>query len=94
MTSKVNSFGENKKNAVYLIATAWLLWNAHRTITIERRMSWFKWRILLASAGADLICTVVSVTRGAMILLEISHGMGIISVLEVSSEILSKTYMS
>lgn len=53
-------------------------------------MSWFKWRILLASAGADLICTVVSVTRGAMILLEISHGMGIISVLEVSSEILSK----
>ncbi|KAL9712251.1 hypothetical protein Ac2012v2_005330 [Leucoagaricus gongylophorus] len=67
---------------VYLVATAWLLWNAHRTITIERRMSWFKWRILLASAGADLICTVVSVTRGAMILLEISHGMGIISVLE------------
>jgi len=49
-------------------------------------MSWFKWRILAESAGADLICTTLSVTRGTMVLAGMSRGHGIISVLEVRRE--------
>jgi len=49
-------------------------------------MSWFKWRILAESVGVDLICTIISVTRGAMVLTGKSRGQCIISVLEVRRE--------
>jgi len=40
----------------------------------------------MESTGADLICTTISITRGAMILAGVSRGQDIISVLEVRRE--------
>ncbi|KAF5355154.1 hypothetical protein D9756_005737 [Leucocoprinus leucothites] len=53
---------------VYPVATAWLLWIAHRTIDIEWRMAGYKWRVFGISVGGDLVCTLISIIRGVMII--------------------------
>ncbi|KAJ3575946.1 hypothetical protein NP233_g762 [Leucocoprinus birnbaumii] len=52
---------------VYLVATMWLGYLAHRALYIQWNMDGLKWRVLGTSVGGDLLCTLISIVRGVAI---------------------------
>ncbi|KAJ3559688.1 hypothetical protein NP233_g11204 [Leucocoprinus birnbaumii] len=53
---------------VYPIATTWLVCNASWALAIHSRMDDSLWRVFWFAVGGDLLCTSISVVRGAKII--------------------------